>query len=189
MHQLGHVLEHVVDRLDDASLAEHYPVVKRHEALFHIRAQAGHDMHPVVPQMSEKRLRDVSLVSIQLAGHLVSQRVHDGFVAVVDIGAGQDEVHELTLFVAQEMQFEADVPSHRAPALGRDAFEHLHVELTFVVYHRDAGAVNKTDAGTLAETGNAEKHCQSHEATRHDFHETVVREPAWEQMLPLSAHA
>ena len=87
------------------------------------------------------------------------------------------------------MQFEADVPSHGALALGRDAFEHLHVELTFVVYHRDAGAVDKADARALAETGKTEEHCQRHETTRHDLDKTIVREPAWEQMLPLSAHA
>jgi len=87
------------------------------------------------------------------------------------------------------MQFEADVPSHGALALGRDAFEHLHVELTLVVYHRDAGAVNKADPGAFPETGKSQEHCQCHEATRHDFHETVVREAAREQMLPLSAHA
>lgn len=36
MHKLGHVLEHVVDLLDDASLAEHYLVVEGHQTLFHI---------------------------------------------------------------------------------------------------------------------------------------------------------
>lgn len=87
------------------------------------------------------------------------------------------------------MQFEADVPSHGALALGRDAFEHLHVELTPVMDYRDTGDVNKTDAGAFSETGKTQKHCQCHEATRHDFHETVVREPTWEQMPPLSAHA
>ena len=63
------------------------------------------------------------------------------------------------------------------------------VELTLVVYHRNTGAINETDAGTFSETGKTEEHCQSHEATRHDFHETVVREAAREQIPPLSAHA
>ena len=57
------------------------------------------------------------------------------------------------------------------------------------MYHRDAGAVNKADAGALAETGKTQKHCQGHEATRHDLDKTVVREPSGEQMPPLSAHA
>ena len=72
------------------------------------------------------------------------------------------------------MQFEADVPSHGALALGRDILEYLHAEFTLVVYHRDAGAVNKTDACTFPEADKTEEHCQRHEATRHYFHKTVV---------------
>ena len=87
------------------------------------------------------------------------------------------------------MQLEADVPSHGAPALGRDALKHLHVELTPVVYDRDAGVVNEADARAFPETGKAQEHCQNHEATRHYLDKTVVREPAREQMPPLSAHA
>ena len=87
------------------------------------------------------------------------------------------------------MQFEAYVPPHATLALGRYAFEYLHVEFTLIVYHRNAGTVNETDAGAFSETGKTEEHCQRHETTRHDFHKTIVREPAWEQMLPLSAHA
>ena len=68
-------------------------------------------------------------------------------------------------------------------------FEYLHAEFTLVVYNRDAGAVNKTYAGAFSETGKTQEHCQGHEATRHYLDKTVVREPAREQMLPLSAHA
>ncbi len=57
------------------------------------------------------------------------------------------------------------------------------------MYNRDAGAVNKTYAGAFSETGKTQEHCQGHEATRHYLDKTVVREPAREQMLPLSAHA
>ena len=87
------------------------------------------------------------------------------------------------------MQLEADVPYHGAPALGRDALEHLHAELTPVVHNRDAGAVNEADARAFPETGKAQEHYQSHEATRHDLDKTAVREPAGKQMPPLSAHA
>ncbi len=86
------------------------------------------------------------------------------------------------------MQLEADVPSHGAPALGCEALEYLHVEFTLVVYNRDAGAVNKTYAGAFSETGKTQEHCQCHEATRHYLDKTVVREPAREQMSPLSAY-
>lgn len=180
MHQLGNVLEHVVDGLDDASFPKHDPVVKRHQVLLHIGAQAGHDMDSIVPQMSEKGLGDVSLVRVKFAEHLVCQGVNDGLIAVVDIGAGQDEVHKLPFLVAQQMQLEAHIPPHRALAFGGDVPEDLHVELPLVVYHGNAGAVHKAYAGAFSETGKTEEHRQGHEATRHDLHQTVVREPPGE---------
>lgn len=86
------------------------------------------------------------------------------------------------------MQFEAHMSPHRAfPSCG-NVLEHFHVELALVVYHWNAGAVNKADAGTFAETGKVEEHCQRHEATRHNLDETVVREPAGEHMFPLSTY-
>lgn len=54
--ELSHILEHVVYGLDDASLTQHYLVVNRHETLFHVRTQTGHDMYAVSPEVSEKRL-------------------------------------------------------------------------------------------------------------------------------------
>jgi len=189
MHQLGNVLEHVVDGLDDASFPKHDPVVKRHQVLLHIGAQTCHDMYSVVPQMSEKGLGDVSLVRVKFAEYLVCQGVNDGLVAVVDIGAGQDEVHKLPFLVAQQMQLEAYVPPHRTLAFGGDVPEHFHVELSLVVYHRNAGAVHKADAGAFPETDKAQEHCQRHEATRHDLNETVVGEPPGEQKSPLTAYA
>lgn len=87
------------------------------------------------------------------------------------------------------MQLEAYVPPHRTLAFGGDVPEHFHVELPLVVYHRNAGAVHKTYAGAFPETDKAQEHCQRHEATRHDLHQTVVREPAWKQMSPLTAYA
>lgn len=87
------------------------------------------------------------------------------------------------------MQLEAYRPSHGALALGGDSLEYLHVGFPFVVYHRNAGAVNEADARAFSETGKTEEHCQRHEATRHNLHKTVIGEPPWEQMPPLSAHA
>ena len=87
------------------------------------------------------------------------------------------------------MQFETDVPSHGTLAFGREAFEDLHVVFTLVVNDRDTGAVDKAQACAFPETGKTQEHRQCHEATRHDLDKTVVREPAGEQMFPLSTDA
>lgn len=46
------------------------------------------------------RLRDISLVSEQLAEHPVRQCVNDRFLAVIDVTMLEDEVHRFQLFVA-----------------------------------------------------------------------------------------
>lgn len=42
-------------------------------------------MNSVVPQMTEKRLRDIPLVGIQLTEHFVGKRVNDSLVPVIMI--------------------------------------------------------------------------------------------------------
>ena len=57
-------------------------------------------MDSIIEKFSEQRLRDISLVGIQFAEHLVCQSVNDVLIAIVDIGFGQYEVDDLTLFIA-----------------------------------------------------------------------------------------
>ncbi len=55
------------------------------------------------------------------------------------------------------------------------------------MYDRYAGAVNKTDAGVMAETCQPEEHCQGHQTPGHDLHEAVVGEDPREELPPVSA--
>ena len=131
MYQLRHVLQHVVQGLDDAPFAKHHLVVQRHQSLLHVRPETGHNVYAVIPEPSEKGLRYVALVSIKLAENLVGQRVHYRFIPVVDIRAGKHETDYLPLLVAEQMQPEAYVPS-----LGGDVAEVLHAVLPPVMYDR-----------------------------------------------------
>lgn len=174
MHQLRHIFEHIVERFYYASLAEHYLVVQRHQALFHIGAKPCHDMDSVVPQMSEKRLVYITLVGVKFTEYLVCQCVNYRFLTVIDIGACQHKIHNFAFLVAEKMRFEANIPSHRALDLGGDTLEYLHTEFPLVVYHWKTGAVNETYACAFSETGKAKEHCQCNETTWHDFHKSIV---------------
>lgn len=124
--------------------------------------------------MPEKRLRDIPLVCVKLAEELVCQRINDILVSVIDIGTGKDKVHKLAFLVAQKMQFESHIPTHRTFPFRSDILEDFHVELTLVVNYRYAGAVNETDTGAFSETSQFQGHCHRHEAARHYLHKTVV---------------
>ena len=97
--ELRHILQHIIYGLDDAPFTQHHLVIERHETLFHIRAQTCHNMYSVIPEMSEKRLRYISLVGIKFAEHLVCQRVNHILVAVIHIGTCQYEVDQFPFFV------------------------------------------------------------------------------------------
>ena len=127
-------------------------------------------MYAIIKEFSEKGLGYIALVRIKFAGHLVSQRVNDIFIAVIDIGPRQYKVNNLTFFIAQQMQFKAHIPSHCALAFLCNSLEDLHGELPLVVYYRYTGAVHEADSGALSETGQFQKHREGDETAGHNLH-------------------
>lgn len=189
VYQLCHILEHIVQRLDDAALAQHDLVVDGHEPVLHVGLDASHQMHPIIPQLLEQTLGDIALVGVEFAEKTVRQRLDDVLIAVIHIGPGQHEVQYLPPLVAHKVQFETDVPAHRALALLGDVLEHLHAVLPLVVDYRDARTVDEGDARALAEATQVQKHHHRHEAARLKFDKTVIRDRIWEEMLPGLEHA
>ena len=188
MYQLRHILEHVIQRFDDAALAQHDLVVQGHQPVLHVAPDTVHQMHPIVPQLLKKALGDISLVGVEFTEKTVSQRLDDVLVAVVHIGPGQHEVQYLALLVAHEMQLEADVPSHRAFAFRRYVLEYFHAVLPLVVDHRDAGAVNEPDARALPEADKVQEHDHRHETARLQLYKAVIRDRIREKMFPVLEH-
>ena len=92
--ELRHILQHIIYGQDDASFTQHHLVIERHETLFHIRAQACHNMYSVIPEMSKRDCDIYPLVGVKFAEHLVSQRINHIIVTVVYIGACQYEVDQ-----------------------------------------------------------------------------------------------
>lgn len=188
VHKLSHVLEHVVDRLYDAALAQHNLVIDRHELVFHVAFDARDDVHAVVPQLAEQVGRDISLVGIQLAEQLFCQHFNHTLVPVVNIGLGHHEVENLPLLVADQVKLEAHEPPHGALALCGHVLEHPHRVLPLVVDHRDAGAVDERDARALAEAAQVQEHHHGHEASGLQLDKPVIGQGAGKQVAPCLAH-
>ena len=70
--------------------------------------------------------------------------------------------------VAQQMKLEADIP-HCAFALCRNTLEYLHAGLTPVMYDRDTGAVDKTDAGAFPKACGLQEHRQGNETAWQEY--------------------
>ena len=189
VYQLCHIFEHIVKRFDDAALAQHDFVINGHEPVLHVGLDASHQMHPIIPQLLEQTLGDIALVGIQLTEKTVRERLDDILIAVIHIRPCQHEVQYFPLLVADKVQFETDVPAHRALALLGDALENPHAMLPLVVNHRDARAVDEGDARALAEADQVQEHDHRHEAARLQLDKTVIRDSVREEVLPVLEHA
>lgn len=53
------------------------------------------------------------IISKQLAEEVVTEPVEHSFVPIIHIRLGEHEVDQLSTLVASQMQFEAEIPSHR----------------------------------------------------------------------------
>ena len=62
MHKVCLVLEQFIDAFDDVSLPEHDPVPHWHELVLHPGFQPVYEMYPLVKEMPEEFLLDVSSV-------------------------------------------------------------------------------------------------------------------------------
>ena len=65
------------------------------------------------------------VVYTAVSEHLVSQRINDRFIAVIDIDLGKDKVYKLSFLITQQRQLESNISSHRAFPFLRDTLEYL----------------------------------------------------------------
>ena len=76
VHDVGLVLNQVVDTLYDAPLSEHDFVPHEHETVLHVSPQSVHEMYAPVKEILEKCLFDVPLVSEDFAIEFLDKTVH-----------------------------------------------------------------------------------------------------------------
>lgn len=187
MHQLGDILEHIVEGFYDASFTQHHLVIEWHELLLHVCPQACDNMYALIEKPAEKTLGDISLVCVKFAEHPICQGVNDILLTVVDIGLGYDKIDYLPVLIAQQVEFESYIPSHGAFAFVGYAFEYLHLELPFIMYDRYGGTVNKTYSCALAKTTELKEHGHGDETFRHNLNESVIGKRSREEMFPMLA--
>lgn len=120
MLNLCHVLQLVVDGLNQSPLAQKGSVRYCHDLALHIALKFGYRLKAVHEEFGEEVLADISLVSDQFAENLFDEGFVTQGLAVIDIARREHEIQEVALLVADEMQLEAIEPSHRAlAALGK----------------------------------------------------------------------
>ena len=174
VYYLRSVLEHVIDGFDDVPFAQHHPVIERHQLVFHVHPQPGHQLDAVFKEKVEELLRYVPLVGEQLAVQTFGQHLEHFRVLVTDIGACKHKGDDLPSVIACQMKFEAMTPPHGSLAVCGDALEHFVGVTPEVVAYGYHGRINESDACTPAEGTEVQEEHEREKHTAFQFNKPVV---------------
>lgn len=83
---LALILENVIDRFDQGTLAQQGFIEQRHQLVFHVLFDFRDQLQAVLPQLVEQRLGNVTLVAEQFARERLGHCGHGS--AVIDIASG-----------------------------------------------------------------------------------------------------
>ena len=103
VHDVGLVLNQVVDTLYDAPLSAHDLVRHGHETVLHVSPQSVHEMYAPVKEILEKCLFDVPLVSEDFAIEFLDKNRPYPFVPVIHICTCKKERYNLPTVIAHQM--------------------------------------------------------------------------------------
>ena len=174
MHNLHRVLEQVVDRLDYVPLSQHHPVIEGHELVLHVAPQPRDQLYAVPEEEFEEPFRDVALIREELAVEPLGQHLEHFGVVVAHVCAREYKREDLAPVVADQVQFEAVAPSHRALAVSGHALEHLVGVTPEVVAHGYHRRVDECDARATAESPEVQEEHEGEEHAPLELHEAVV---------------
>lgn len=176
MHEVGLVLQEVVDALDDVPFTQHYLVPHGHEPVPHVCPQSMHKVYTSLKESLEEFFLDVAPVGEYLSVKLFLKHLPHTDVPVVHVSPCETECYVLPTVIAHQVQLEAVAPSHRALTVLGKAGENLVGVPPEVVAHGNHRAVNERYPGAFAK--GVQPHEQQHldEHLWHEFYESVVRD-------------
>lgn len=175
MHDVGLVLQQVVDALNDTPFPQHYLVPHTHEPVLHVSLQPMHEVYSMVEQALEQFLLDISPVGKDLSIEFPCKHAPYTFVPVINVCTCKTERYDVSAVIAQKVQLETVAPSHRPLAVLRNSVEDLVGIAPQIMAHRYHGGVHKAYSAAFSKglEFHEKHHVQKH--ARHEFNEAVVR--------------
>ena len=180
---LSHILQLVINGFDEGSFAQEHLVTDAHKLSSHIVLQLGNQLNAIHKEPREEVLADVALVPDQLAENLLNERLVPQWLPVIDIAGRYHEVQEVSLLVADEMQFEPVEPSHRALTSLGQSLEDLVEMDTLVPAHPKGRAVDKTNSGAAAHAALLDKKDERNGYFSLQFNKAIVGNCLGKQVL------
>ena len=142
---LGHIFEFVIDGLDQRSFPQENLVRDGHDLPLHVVLELGNQLNAIYKEFGEEILADVPFVSHQFSEDLLDEGLVPQRLPIIDIAGGDHEVQQVSLLVADQMQFEAVEPAHGAlPSLGKPLEDLMKMDALVPAYTQ-RGAVHEAD--------------------------------------------
>lgn len=116
---MAHVLELVVDRLDESPFPEDDFVIQAHEGVLHVLLESRDKVYAVNEKALEKFLAYIAPVCEDLSEQVLLESVVFQRLSVVHVPRRERPLYYLSAVVDHDVQFESVEPSHRAFADGR----------------------------------------------------------------------
>src|SRR3954469_12325592 len=164
-------LEGIKDGFDDEALAQHDLVSQGHQVVSHVPADTSDEVQAALPKCLEQVLTDIAFVGVELADQVPGHLLQYG--AVGGVAGGDFQGHDLALVIDDEVQLEAEKPSHAGLAARGQAIEDLMTVDAAIVTDGKLGWSSEVDAGLRAAQAMQQDH-QRREQPRHQADETVV---------------
>ncbi len=187
MFHLGNVLEFIVYGFYDSPLSQQNPVRDFHDCAFHVASEFCYKLYPVHEQPLEKMLADVSLVPDEFPVYEIHKILVFQWLAVINITGSYHEVQQLALLIANQVQLEAEEPSHGTLASLGYALEGLMNVNPQVPAYSQGSAVHETDAYAFSKQRLFDEQRQRESHLFLKFHETAVRDNPREEMAKVLA--
>lgn len=171
----------------DGPLSQQNPVRDFHDCSFHVVSEFCYKLYPVHEQPLKKMPADVSLVPDEFSVYETHKILVLQWFAVIHITVSYYEVQQLALLITNQVQLEAEEPSHGTLASLSYAPEGLMDVNSLVPAHTQRCAVHETDACAFSKQRLLDEQRQRDGNLFLKFHKTVVRDNPWEEMAKMFA--
>ena len=181
MLDVTHILELIVDCLDQRSFPQQNLIHDRHERVFHLFLEFGDQVHPVFQQQLDERLGHVAPVTKELPDHPFRHCGHGG--PIIDIAWRDAEGQECSPVVDDQMECEPIEPADRRLASRGYRLEDLMGGNASIVADNTGRRINEGDLRGVAPAGHQET-AQGDQRGWHQLDKAVVADQRGEVGTP-----
>ena len=112
MLNLGDVLDFIIYRFNQGAFSQENLVCNTHQGVLHVVLHLGNQLDAIKEQVFEKSLPDISFVRTEFSLDVLQEPSPFQRLPVIHITWCEHEIENFSLVIDDQMEFEAEEPSH-----------------------------------------------------------------------------